>query len=75
MTWHLNYYFIIMKTIASSIFSSLLACTAIAAADNSNLIVPPYFSKADMEEKILVIIPGANVATSYYKETAIAIQK
>ena len=63
-----------MKTIASTIFASLLAAAA-SAADNSNLVIPPLESKADLPEKMLVLIPGANVATSYYSDTAAAIQE
>ena len=62
-----------MKTIASTIFSSLLAAAAVAA-DNSNLVIPPLESKSDLPEKMLVLIPGANVPTSYYSDTAAAIQ-
>ena len=52
----------------------MFACTTLGA-DNSNLVVPPQDSKAHLDEKILVIIPGDNVSTSYYKDTAEAIQR
>ena len=57
-----------------SIAASLVAFTA-SAADNSNIVVPPLDSKVDLEEKMLVFIPGGNVATSYYTDTAKAIQE
>ena len=62
-----------MKSIGT-LFAGLLAGMAFGA-DNSNLVVPPQDSKKSLDEKILVIIPGDNVATSYYKETAEAIQR
>ena len=57
-----------------SIAASLIAYTA-NAADNSNIVVPPLDSKAGLEEKMFVFIPGGNVATSYYVDTAKAIQE
>ena len=57
-----------------AITTSLLASAAIAA-DNSNQVVAPLDSKADLDEKMFVFIPGANVPTSYYLDTARAIQE
>ena len=57
-----------------SIAASLVAFTA-SAADNNNIVVPPLDSKAYLEEKMFVLIPGGNVATSYYVDTAKAIQE
>ena len=57
---------------------SLLASALIGgafAADNSNRVLAPLDSKADLPEKMLVLIPGADVATSYYIDTATAIQE
>ena len=59
----------------SAIAASLLFC-ATMAADNSNLVIPPLESKQHLIiEKMLVIIPGSGVATSYYSDTAAAIQQ
>ena len=63
-----------MKTV-STIIASLLACSASAGADNSNQVLAPLDSKASLEEKMFVVIPGANVPTSYYIDTARAIQE
>merc|ERR1712151_521195 len=57
-----------------SLFASALFGSVFAGADNSNLVIPPLDSKAALPEKMLVLIPGANVATSYYSDTAAAIQ-
>jgi hypothetical protein len=44
-------------------------CVA-AAADNADLIFPPPASKgSDLPEKLMVLIPGANVATEHYSTT------
>lgn len=48
-----------------------LAASA-AAASNGNLILAPPAS-ASGPERLLVLVPGANVATSYYNATAAAI--
>eukprot|EP00466_Bigelowiella_natans_P001087 jgi/Bigna1/136172/aug1.32_g10880 len=42
--------------------------------ENQVLIFPPLASKQSMQEKLLVLIPGANVATEYYSAPALAIQ-
>ena len=60
-----------MKTL-QAIAASLLACTTLAA-DNSNQVLAPLDSKADLDEKMFVFIPGANVPTSNYLDTARAI--
>ena len=62
-----------MKAVTTMI-AGLLSFAA-AGADNSNLVIPPLESKAALPEKMLVLIPGANVATSYYSDTAAAIQE
>ena len=49
----------------------LLATTT--ASSNEDLVLPPL-PDATGPAKLLVLVPGANVATSYYNATARAIQ-
>ena len=58
---------------AAKLFAGLIA-TAVGKSNN-NQILPPQDSKADLPEKMLVLIPGADVDTGYYKDTAKAIQE
>ena len=60
-----------MKAI-STIAASLLAY---AVADNQNRVLAPPDSKAGLDEKMFVLIPGANVPTANYIDTAKAIQE
>ena len=61
---HLNLW---MKSIIS-----LIALTLVAA-DNAVLVFKPLDTKTDLEEKLLVLIPGADVATEFYTNTANSI--
>ena len=56
-----------MKSIISLIALSLVA------ADNAVLVFKPLTTKTDLEEKLLVIIPGADVATEFYTLPALSI--
>ena len=51
---------------------SLIALTLVAA-DNAVLVLKPLVKKTDLEEKLLVLIPGADVATEFYYSTAESI--
>jgi len=51
---------------------SLIALTLVAA-DNAVLVFKPLDTKTDLEEKLLVLIPGADVATEFYTNTANSI--
>jgi len=43
---------------------------------NADLVFPPLDSKSsDLATKMMVFIPGGNVATEYYTDTAKAIQE
>ena len=53
---------------------SLIALTLVAA-DNAVLVFKPLDTKTDLEEKLLVLIPGADVATEFYTNTANSIQE
>lgn len=57
---------------------TLLAAIILVANGESNedVVLKPVFSETTgRETKMLILIPGANVATSYYVNTAKAIQK
>jgi hypothetical protein len=58
---------------------SLIALTLVSARrtkdDNSVKIFNPLDTKSELEEKLLVIIPGADVATEFYTQPAQAIQE
>jgi len=43
--------------------------------DNSVQVFNPLDTKSELEEKLLVIIPGADVATEFYTKPAKAIQE
>ena len=51
----------------------LLLLATTTASSNENLVLPPL-PDATGPAKLLVLVPGANVATSYYNATARAIQ-
>jgi len=42
---------------------------------NKDIILTPKHKSADAPTKLLVMIPGADVATEYYTKTAEAIQQ
>ena len=52
---------------------ALLLLATTTASSNENLVLPPL-PDATGPAKLLVLVPGANVATSYYNATARAIQ-
>eukprot|EP00939_MAST-03C_sp_MAST-3C-sp1_P002003 g2003.t1 len=62
---------VLLATLATTLLRPCLA-----ADDNSDLVFPPPPSSASGgEERLLILIPGANVATSFYKQTAESIQR
>ena len=52
---------------------ALLLLATTTASSNEDLVLPPL-PDATGPAKLLVLVPGANVATSYYNATARAIQ-
>ena len=46
----------------------------ITVPSNDDVVLPPVGPPGAAAQKLLVLVPGANVATSYYKATAMAIQ-
>lgn len=65
-----------MRQILVTILLSIAIHVQADDAPNDDLILPPLQSKGgDLEEKLMVLIPGANVATSYYTDPMAAVQE
>ena len=51
-----------------------VSCVTFGNADE-DVILPPVYDDATLPQRLLIFIPGADVATSYYTATAQAIQQ
>jgi hypothetical protein len=52
---------------------SLIASVRSEVQNDNVILSPPTFKGEDLQESLMVLIPGANVATDYYKSPMAAV--
>jgi len=66
-------------TVVAMFVPTLLSLAAVSlvalTSGDEDVILPPVYDDASLPQRLLVFIPGADVATSYYTATAQAIQQ
>jgi hypothetical protein len=62
-----------MRNCLSSMLLTLIASVKSEVQNDNVILSPPLFKGQDLEESLMVLIPGGKVATEYYKSPMTAV--